>query len=632
MCGITGFISTGGSISANKYYEAHLKIAHRGPDDEGFFAINGSDEIHFKGNDSAPDFSNLKHVNTADNVHLIFGHRRLSIIDLSSAGHQPFEFNGYIITYNGEIYNYIEIKSELEALGVVFKTSTDTEVFIASYITWGVNAFKKFNGMWAAVIYNIETKEVVFSRDRFGVKPLYYAVEDDGVYFSSEIKFFKELIDISNVNSNAVFQYLRYSEVDYSKDTFFENVKQILPGNYAVLNSGVVEQKEYWNSSDLLNLDNEKSSLEKLFSESVSIRLRSDVKVGALLSGGIDSSLIIAFIKELRGLDEFESFSAVFKEEAFSEKKFIDKTALLHNFTPTFIYPEATDLLKNIHDLIYIQELPFRSLSVLSQYLIYKEVGSASNIRVLLNGQGADEIFTGYTEHYYYYFLSLIKSFKFLTFLNEMLKFKEMKSLSFFSIVKNGLKVVFSNYFVFENKYNLFNSSFDKARSDSPFISPLKNKLYGNLNFSALREYLRYEDRNSMKFSLESRLPFLDFRLVKAAFSLRDSEYIKDGLTKFQLRKMGQSRLAEDVRLRKDKTGFVSPQELWQKNELKGELDKCFMDIEKYGLFDFINTTSVVELYEKYKLGKNNDWAIIWRIYCLYQWKKVWISGEVNAL
>jgi asparagine synthase (glutamine-hydrolysing) len=632
MCGITGFISTGGSISANKYYEAHLKIAHRGPDDEGFFAINGSDEIHFKGNDSAPDFSNLKHVNTADNVHLIFGHRRLSIIDLSSAGHQPFEFNGYIITYNGEIYNYIEIKSELEALGVVFKTSTDTEVFIASYITWGVNAFKKFNGMWAAVIYNIETKEVVFSRDRFGVKPLYYAVEDDGVYFSSEIKFFKELIDISNVNSNAVFQYLRYSEVDYSKDTFFENVKQILPGNYAVLNSGVVEQKEYWNSSDLLNLDNEKNSLEKLFSESVSIRLRSDVKVGALLSGGIDSSLIIAFIKELRGLDEFESFSAVFKEEAFSEKKFIDKTALLHNFTPTFIYPEATDLLKNIHDLIYIQELPFRSLSVLSQYLIYKEVGSASNIRVLLNGQGADEIFTGYTEHYYYYFLSLIKSFKFLTFLNEVLKFKEMKSLSFFSIIKNGLKVVFSNYFVFENKYNLFNSSFDKARSDSPFISPLKNKLYGNLNFSALREYLRYEDRNSMKFSLESRLPFLDFRLVKAAFSLRDSEYIKDGLTKFQLRKMGQSRLAEDVRLRKDKTGFVSPQELWQKNELKGELDKCFMDIEKYGLFDFINTTSVVELYEKYKLGKNNDWAIIWRIYCLYQWKKVWISGEVNAL
>lgn len=626
MCGITGFISNGGQVSGNKYYKAHLTTAHRGPDDEGFFYIKGDRSVYSKGDDTSPDFEELPHITESGALDLILGHRRLSIIDLSSAGHQPFNLDEHIVVYNGEIYNYLELKKELEELGVSFNTSTDTEVFLAAFIFWGDEAFKKFNGMWAAVIYNSRTKETTFTRDRFGVKPFYYLLDEEGVYFSSEIKFFRELKDLSEIDEEAVYQYLRYSETDFSENTMFKKVKQLQPGFCATVSNGQVNKKEYWGDSDLTSLNKSLNSVESVLKSSIDIRLRSDVTVGSLLSGGIDSSLIVGMINDSHGLSKFNSYSAVFEEEKYSEKKYIEKTAELLNFSPKYIYPKADDLTKYVNELIYIQELPFRSLSVLSQYLIYKDVAETGDVKVLLNGQGADEIFSGYTEHYFSYFVDLFKRFKFFALAKEFIAFKEYKSLSWKTSVSVTVKSLLTKQFERTDKYGIFNRKFKRNRSNKPFRSELKNKLYSNLNFSALREYLRYEDRNSMRFSLESRLPFLDFRLVQSAFSLSPDDYIVNGVTKVQLREIGKSKLAEEVRLRRDKTGFVSPQELWQKNELKLELDNCFDVIQKEGLFDFIEKDAVVSLYQEYKKGISNDWAVIWRIYCLYKWKKIWIE------
>ncbi|WP_164718225.1 asparagine synthase (glutamine-hydrolyzing) [Colwellia sp. Arc7-635] len=630
MCGINGVVSISDTICAKNFYKAHLKTAHRGPDDEGIFAISNDGSFMLKGDDTVSELNHLGHIRDINECELVLSHRRLSIIDLTVAGHQPFCMGKYVVVYNGEIYNYLELKVELEKLGVVFNTLTDTEVFVAAYVMWGSGAFKKFNGMWAAAIYDIESKKTVLTRDQFGIKPLYYSTENGTVHFSSEIKFIAELKELTEVDDQAVYQYLRYSETDYSEHTMFKQVKQVLPGQYIEIFNGDLNKFTFWDSREL-SVSANKSNVEELLKSSIDIRLRSDVQIGSLLSGGIDSSLIVGLINESHGLNNFNSYSAVFKEEEFSEKKYIDKTADLLKFTPNFVYPKADDLSKYIEELIYIQELPFRSLSVLSQYLIYKEVAQTGDVKVLLNGQGADEIFSGYTEHYYTYFLDLLNRLKFIKLFHEFRAFKRYKNLSWKAAVSVSVKSILSLSFQRKDKYKLFNKSFKRDKPPKPFRSKLKNNFYKNLNFSALREYLRYEDKNSMHFSLESRLPFLDFRLVKRAFALNSDEYIQNGVTKIQLRDIGTKYLADEVRNRKDKTGFTSPQELWQKNEMKTELDACFKDIEKNGLFDFIDTSALILLYQEYTVDKHNDWAVIWRVYCLYKWKLMWLKPTEKA-
>ena len=200
MCGITGFFSYHKKISLRKYYRAHLKISHRGPDDEGFIAVCDDKIERLRGSDSDKTFSNLRHIENLKNSNLVIGHRRLSIIDLSSAGHQPFNFESLYLSYNGEIYNYIELRDELISLGYTFYTKTDSEVFIKAYHCWKEEAFNKFNGMWAASIYDARDNKLVLTRDRFGIKPLYYSNYDGALYFSSETKFIKDFISFKIFN------------------------------------------------------------------------------------------------------------------------------------------------------------------------------------------------------------------------------------------------------------------------------------------------------------------------------------------------------------------------------------------------------------------------------------------------
>ena len=289
------------------------------------------------------------------------------------------------------------------------------------------------------------------------------------------------------------------------------------------------------------------------------------------------------------------------------------------------------DLKENIEELILVQEMPFRSLAVLSQYLIYKEVAKDGKVKVLLNGQGADEIFTGYTEHYCYYFLDLLVAFKWKSLFHEFKAFCKNKNKSTLSGAIFVAKTISANFIDRNDKYRFFKKSFvrEKESTRKNEFTHLKNRLYRNLTFSALREYLRYDDRNSMCFSLESRLPFLDPLLVTKAFSIADSQLIVDGYTKFPLRKASVGKVAQSIVDRKDKMGFVSPQEEWQKTLLAPEFDEVFFFFFEKGIFPFIDTSSIKNCFQRYKEGKHNDWALFWRIYCLYKWKVLWI-GNVN--
>jgi len=624
MCGITGFFSYKNKINTKEYYKAHIKLAHRGPDDEGFVYKNNNNAIeHLIGDDSIDELNTREYIYNQQSSSMILGHRRLSIIDLSSDGHQPFVFENLYLVYNGEIYNYIELREELKELGYSFETNSDTEVFLKAYHCWGVESFNKFNGMWSSAIYDKEKDTILLTRDRFGIKPLYYSFVDENLIFGSEIKFVSSFMEKLYTNEQMVYEYLRFNYIDHTNKTLFKDILQLEPNTYMEYSKDKVTISKYWELEEKKVSNDE---IEQKLNNAIKLRMRSDVEVGSLLSGGIDSSTILGIINKEKYTKSFQTFSAVFKEEQFSEKKYIDKFETINiDLKKHFIYPKPKELLNSIEDLIYIQEEPFRSLAVFSQYEIYKYIKTNTDTTVLLNGQGADEIFTGYTEYYYVYLLELLRTFKLKLFYNEFMFFTNNKKVTKIALAKQLLINLLSRYFRKKDKYDMFTEDFKLTiKKEKIFNNLLKNSLWNSLTFSALREYLRYEDRNSMRFSLESRLPFLDYNLVESAFSLNDKSKIKDGLSKVVLRNIAKNKIPNSTLNRKDKMGFISPQELWQKTNLENEFDKVFEEIKLNGIFNFIDKNRVYFLYQEYKCEKLKDWALIWRIYSIYKWKIIW--------
>jgi len=627
MCGITGYFSYKTKINTQKYYQAHLKIAHRGPDDEGFIYQNSKNQIeHLIGDDTIDELKIEKEfIYHKEASSLILGHRRLSIIDLSSHGHQPFSFDNLYLVYNGEIYNYIELRDELKELGYKFETDSDTEVFLKAYHCWGVEAFNKFNGMWASAIYDTRENTLLLTRDRFGIKPLYYSFIDDNLIFGSEIKFVASFMDKLYPNEQMIYEYLRFNYINHTEQTCFKDIFQLEPNSYMYISKTGKSIGNYWT---LQAKQSSKERIEEELDKAIKLRMRSDVEVGSLLSGGIDSSTLLGIINDKQYRTKFQTFSAVFKEKDFSEKCYIDKfTTENIKLEKHFIYPKAEKLVSMIDELIYTQEEPFRSLAVFSQYEIYRYIQKNTKTTVLLNGQGADEIFTGYSEHYLIYLLELLRTLKIKVFLKEFNALKKNRNLSTYMLLKQLFINVVSHHFRPIDKYKIFTKKF-KYLKRKKFKNLLKNSLYQNLTFSALREYLRYEDKNSMRFSLESRLPFLDVKLVESAFALENNNKIQNGVSKIILREIAKGKIPDETLKRKDKMGFVSPQEIWQRNILKDEMDKIFQSIEKEGIFECIDHKQIFKIYQKYQENHFNDWAFIWRVYLLYKWKKVW---KINA-
>jgi asparagine synthase (glutamine-hydrolysing) len=624
MCGITGFFSYKRQVDARKYYKAHMKIAHRGPDDEGFIYKDKIGSIQYaKGADTINAYASLSNIQSIDSSLMILGHRRLSIIDLSADAHQPYSYENLSIVYNGEIYNYIELREELISLGYTFQSDSDTEVFLKAYHCWKEDALLRFNGMWAAAIYDQVSDTLFIVRDRFGIKPLYYTYQDGKFIFGSEIKFVASFFEHLYANEQMVYEYLRYNYIDHKEETLFQDIMQLEPNSYLKITKDGIKRGKYWDLKE-----QEAPTYQEVyqqFQQAISLRLRSDVEVGSLLSGGIDSSAILGVINKERYVDSFQTFSAVFDEEKFSEKYYIDKFKA-NNITlkKHYIYPKAESVLVNIEQLLYIQEEPFRSLAVFSQYEIYKYIKTHTKTTVLLNGQGADEIFTGYSEYFYTYFTQLFFSMKFFRLIDEFKAFKRARAIPYKHLFLTWGKMLLFSHFSKNDKYGIFAKDFKLKREKKRFRNRLKSTLWDSLTFSALREYLRYEDKNSMQFSLESRLPFLDFNLVEKAFALKDSDKIYQGTSKYVLREIIKGDIPQETLQRGDKMGFISPQELWQKDILKEEFDKSFHKISEEGIFDFIDKQGVKELYASYVEGKMDDWTIIWRLYLLFKWKEVW--------
>ena len=606
MCGIFAAINLESSFSQedySKFLNATNLVSYRGPD-----------------RTASMIFENGKSTNQESAFNIFLGHNRLSIIDLSSLGNQPMVKNGISLIFNGEIFNYIEIKKELTALGHVFETQTDTEVIIHTYLQYGEKGFAKFNGMWAFVLVDSTSNKIIVSKDRFSIKPLYYFKDNFKIYFSSEIKQILSLKSGFTINKNKILSFLQQSLLNFDEETFYTNIN-VFPAtsNWTIdLNSKNIEVNEYWNYSSQIQKIGLNDAAEKfhfLFDQSIQLRLRGDVKVGSLLSGGLDSSSITVTAKKYD--PNFKSFSAIFNQEKYTERKHIDafknKTGILNS---SYMF-SAEDILDNMDNTMYHQEQPFVSFSVVAQNLLFEKIKSESDVVCLLCGQGADEILMGYLKYYYFSLNKNLKGAQFGKFAGN-----------FFGSLYHGTALRNFN-FSYAKRYMPFTRG-KKANYILQSIPMEKIWVSGELNRRQMADVdhysvpilNHYEDRNSMASSLEVRLPFLDHELVDFCVNLPYSLKIKNGWTKYIMRK-AMKEVPKEILWRRDKEGFVTPEVQWVKKEMK---ESILMHLKNSKLqeMNIIDAKLFLDEYTKYAEGKKTSitYEEILKVYITEIWLK----------
>jgi len=567
MCGIAGIISS----DADRFSPAIVNkmttaLAHRGPDGDSFWS-NPSKQV-------------------------LFGHRRLSIIDLSENGRQAMHYqNRYTIIYNGEIYNYLEIREQLQKKGHTFQSQSDTEVILAAFSSYKEDCLQLFDGMFSFAIWDEEQKTLFAARDRFGEKPFYYLYDDfnNVFWFASEIKALTAAGIETSVNNQKLLMYLSlgYCEDPSDKDgTFYNKIKQLPSANFLFYNlpEKNLVLRQYWKLDKEKELTISKSraieAFSELFTTSISRRLRSDVPLGTSLSGGLDSSSVTAIIHEQIKSGKSKTLSSVFPGFSKDESIYIQNVTNAFQLENISVTPTADEFTRDFTTLLYHQEAPVSSASVYIQYRVF-ELAKKYDVKVLLDGQGADEILGGYMRYIHWYLQELLGQNKFSQFKFEKKAlranqipftwtWKNYVASKFTQVSKNQLEArelqkILNNT---ELDTDFVTQNLDKKLMNKPLVSKLNDILYFNTSQSGLGELLRYADRNSMAHGREVRLPFLSHELVEFIFSLPSHFKIHNGWTKWILRKTVEKKLPAEIVWRKDKIGFEPPQKSWMEHPL----------------------------------------------------------------
>jgi len=634
MCGIAGYIDKSGKYKVEKDIVKKMtdKLVHRGPDAEGQWI------------DSK----------------VALGHRRLSIIDLEAKSNQPMiSHDGkYIITFNGEIYNYIEIKEQLLKRGVFFQTESDTEVIIEAYRMYGLDCMNQFNGMWAFVLYDIEEQKIIISRDRFGIKPLYTVDNSDVLIFASEIKAIIAAFPEENViNETCVYRYLSGSVNEDSDDKcFYRNVKIFPPAHYMVydIKNHTKKYTKYWKVDEQLfrgkwiKGKNPIKTFKKLFESAVELRLRADVEVGACLSGGLDSSAIVGCASK-KFEKKMHTFSSIYADRECNEEFYIHKVNEKWETIPHYIKPDdyEKNFTKYIENLTYHHDQPTGGASLYSQYMVMR--GVQGNVKVVLDGQGADELFAGYIPYYSYYisdlmdrhtFLSKCKAIKMLTIVKKEWP-DVIGAVSTDTIVSLvGLK----NSFLFQNKnkinalkvkrsVQLFTDDFmskvndDYQKKEIQCSSRLNTRLCNDVLNKSIPALLHNEDGNSMAFSIESRVPFLDYRIVEFAIALDGKYKIRNQWTKWIIRKACKEYLPKEIVKRKNKMGFPAPFARWlREGSSKEEIAEV---IYQFGSRNIVPKETIDRLYRAH-MSKESDYSdMLFKFYSMELWLRTCIKQEI---
>jgi len=611
MCGISLAINVKNvPVSLEQIKAMNDKVSHRGPDDEGFY------------------FGSC----------FALGHRRLSILDLSPAGHQPMQRKHWWITFNGEVYNYIELREELKKLGHSFRSGTDTEVIVAAYEQWGTAAFSRFNGMWAIAIFDSEKNEIICCRDHFGIKPLYFTRTGSWFLAGSEIKQFTVFPDFRPVlNKEAAVNFLANGLLNYSDKTFFEGVEELRPGHYLRYDLSDHSVKVHcWydlaKASIRIN-DTFGSAIKRtreLFLDSVRLRMRSDVPVGSCLSGGIDSSSIVSVIyAEKMANETFATVTSCYEDKRYDEQKFSDEVTRQTGFRSLKVFPDLNCLWDEGHfdKMLYHQDQPFSTASHYSEFSVFRKARESAVI-VMLDGQGSDEYLCGYGEFFLLRIREMLRRFQYLRAWRLIKAKAAHNQVSALAEARSFLRSAYLPGIIRSVKKIIGKDAYPWISEEWKVIAKkavvqfdgknIREQSLAEISHSSIPYQLHSEDRNSMMFSIESRLPFLDPRLVEYGIGLPSSFKIRDGYTKFILREaIGE--LPESIRLRKDKMGFEAPDAPWimqNKALVRKELEEA---ISRTGIF----SDELLSRFDNFTSGRSGYEPIYFRAMALNRFLKI---------
>ena len=601
MCGISGIVNkAGGTVDEARIRKITDIVAHRGPDNAGY---------HFSGA-------------------LALGHRRLSIIDLDARGHQPMCYEGrYWIAYNGEVYNYLEIRRELEQLGAFFRTATDTEVIVAAYAQWGVGCLKRFNGMWAFAIHDTRENIVFLARDRFGVKPLYYSDGPAEFVFGSEIKQLVALQGRVVANQRVITEALLTYFDGHTSETFFAGVRTLPQAHFMVYHLATHSysiDRYYELKPDTefgrLGRADATAAFRSLLEDSVKLRLRADVTVGTCLSGGLDSSAMSGLAAREYHAAAGQKFTGI---HAKSVERRSDESAMARivadhlDIRLTVVEPTTEDFVRTIDEVVYTQEEPFGSPSMFMGWHVFQEA-KAQNCKVMLNGQGGDEVLLGYER----YFAALLRTISAGQFLREMWLQSRNSQLSFVGVLQFYLYFTRPDLRIRRLKarsrlrpHVVETHDFEYVRRSAESFRDVTDLQTFEISTLQLPHLLRYEDRNSMRHSIETRLPFLDFRVVEAAIAMPADYKIHAGWTKHVLRKSIEDVLPSSVVWRKNKLGFEAPENTWlsaYEEEMKGEIGRSQI------LAEIADVPRILEEFRRLSLKER------WAYFNLAAWERIY--------
>lgn len=547
MCGIAGIVAFDGADGwEDRVVTAARKLAHRGPDDEGVLALPGA----------------------------IIAHRRLSILDLSAAGRQPMRSSHLDVVFNGEIYNYRELREELRRHGVSFSTDTDTEVLLKAWLHWGEDAMKRFVGMWAFALIDRSKNAAYLARDPFGIKPLYVARIDGALAFASEIPALLAMGMPARANLDRIVDYVLTGITDHTQETFFDGVNALTPGHLTEINlaTGCAVSRQYYAIPSGVP-EAAGPDMWAALIDSVRLHMRSDVPVGTCLSGGLDSSVVAALAaNEMRrgtADGKFVAVTARADQLDIDESEFARRVVESSGLDWVVVTPSYDTFACQIEACLLAQAEPVVSPSVYMQYAVMQRARQAG-LKVMLDGQGGDETLLGYERYYVAYFLELIRSGKWSTAHREFRLAARHSKLSMTQLVAYSAyfgiptlrraRLRRRAWFVSRDLVRRANATIDSLTAGFFSIEAMQR---AELTRVSLPHLLRYEDRNSMSWGVEARVPFVTPRFVETALGLPASQKIRDGYTKYALRAAADHVIPHEIAWRRNKFGFEAPTTKW---------------------------------------------------------------------
>ena len=648
MCGIAGIYSLKGQTVDSDLLKAMTSlISHRGPDDEGYLLGSNEGTVKLLSGEASTEevkakFPRLGKQHEA-NYSIGLGFRRLSILELSPCGHQPMwdEELKLALVFNGEIYNYLELKEELLNLGYSFFSRSDSEVILKAYHAWGENCVMRFVGMWAFALWDAKRQSLFCSRDSYGIKPFYYAVQAGCLYLGSEIKQLLLAPVDKELNRAMIWRSMKINSLlAYDDDTYWQSVHALKPGHNLLATRANIEIKQYYS----LNIESFESSelsyhkaveeYKRIFLDSIALQLRSDVPVGATLSGGMDSSAIVC--SAVRHLAEpIKTFSSFYRDTPeLDERKWIKIVNQTTGCDAHLVSPGADEAISWWEKATYLNDLPIAA-GFVSQYAVMQEA-KRNGIKVLLSGQGSDELTAGYKHAAYRYFADLVRNLETGKLKRELPAYLKKNGNALGSLAKIGLSTLLPESELYKLEFKLyrfepFNRDFiSQANSEAGEGmlgqiadikgSRLSNFLFNMMQNTSIQTLLHFEDRMSMAHGVESRVPFLDHRLVDFVFTLPSKFKLKPPHTKLIHRDALKDLIPDKIYRRKDKGIFSSPfYALWMKGEMKSYICDILgsASFRQRGLW---NLPKINHNWHKYLAGDQSKAEMIYNVIALELW------------